>query len=405
MWLRRSDVQPLLDDYGLDATAVQIDGDLRPRSHALNGAAIDYTEYLENDRKTVRNVVGILPGMDPARVGEAIVIGAHYDHVGLGGRLGRWRRSARVEIQEWRGRQRLRRGIDYRDRARRYSAAAARFPRTLIFVTFAGEERGLLGSERYVAAPPIPLVNTVAMLNLDMVGRARGSVDVSGLDMPAVKNDLMAASQRQSRCSTSSRKVPAPAAATTRRSSTARVPAVNFFTGFHPDYHRPSDDWEKIVKQEQLQGWRRLALRVRRPAGCRTRVYIENAGVEVVEVEAGRERLQPLAQHQPSAVQTRLECLILHVQPRAGFLGAQSLDIPQHHRRAVDFRQLLNRREDRAPQLRAQHRLIRHVGPVRRLAWRGSLLVVLAIALVLLSLPRELLTSAAATIAVLNVIR
>src|SRR5262249_28330314 len=85
--VRRSEMQPLLDAWGLDALAVQTNRDLRPRSRPLPGATVTYTEHLARNRRPVRNVVGVRPGSDPARAGEAIVIGAHYDHVGLGGRL------------------------------------------------------------------------------------------------------------------------------------------------------------------------------------------------------------------------------------------------------------------------------------------------------------------------------
>jgi Zn-dependent M28 family amino/carboxypeptidase len=131
--------------------------------------------------------------------------------------------------------------------ARAAAADRSRFPRTLIFVAFAGEERGLLGSERYVAAPPIAIANTVAMLNLDMVGRSRGSVDVSGLDKPDVKTDLFSAAQNVGMLDI---KQEGPGAGRSDDSSflDRKVPAVNFFTGFHPDYHRPTDDWDKIDK-------------------------------------------------------------------------------------------------------------------------------------------------------------
>ena len=79
-------MQPLLDAWQLDATARQIDGDLMP-DRALPDAKVDYVEHIAKNRRTVRNVIGVLPGSDPARAKEAIVIGAHYDHVGLGGRL------------------------------------------------------------------------------------------------------------------------------------------------------------------------------------------------------------------------------------------------------------------------------------------------------------------------------
>jgi aminopeptidase YwaD len=245
--VRRNEMRPLLDAWGLDALAIQINRDLRPRSKPLNMASVDYTEYLAHDRRPVRNVVGIIPGSDPSRAEQAIVIGAHYDHVGLGGRL-----SATPERTG-----EIHNGADDNasgtasiiEIARAAMADRARFPRTLIFVAFAGEERGLLGSAHYVSAPPVPISNTVAMLNLDMVGRSRGAVDVSGLDVAAsLKPELMAAAQATGMLDI---KQQGPGAGRSDDSSfiDKRVPAINFFTGFHPDYHRPTDDWERIDKQ------------------------------------------------------------------------------------------------------------------------------------------------------------
>jgi len=238
-------MQPLIDAWGLDALALQIDRDLRPRSQAIRDASVDYTEFLARDRKIVRNVVGVLPGSDPSKAGEAIVIGAHYDHVGLGGRLSMTPERA-GEIHN---------GADDNasgtasviEIARAAIGDRSRFPRTLIFVTFAGEERGLLGSTHYVASPPVSMGETLAMLNLDMVGRSRGAVDVSGLDNAVLKNDLMAAAQATGGIDV---KQEGPGAGRSDDSSflAARVPAVNFFTGFHADYHRPTDDWQKIDK-------------------------------------------------------------------------------------------------------------------------------------------------------------
>jgi peptidase M28-like protein len=244
--VRRDEIQPLLNEWALDGLARQIDRDLRPRSRPIKDATVDYTEFLAHNRRTVRNVVGVMPGSDPARVREAIVIGGHYDHVGLGGRLSMVPERA-GEIHN---------GADDNasgtasviEIARAAMADRARFPRTLIFVTFAGEERGLLGSAHYVASPPpVPIGNTVAMLNLDMVGRSRGAVDVSGLDNGPLKNDLMAAAKAVGGIEV---KQEGPGAGRSDDSSfiDAHVPGVNFFTGFHADYHRPSDDWEKIDK-------------------------------------------------------------------------------------------------------------------------------------------------------------
>jgi peptidase M28-like protein len=245
--VRRNEMQPLLDAWGLDALAMQINRDLRPRSRPLNAASVDYVEYLAHDRRPVRNVVGILPGSDPALAAEAVVIGAHYDHVGLGGRLSVTpERTGEVHN-----------GADDNasgtasviEMARAAVADRTRFPRTLIFVAFAGEERGLLGSAHYVSAPPVSMANTVAMLNLDMVGRARGSVDVSGLDVSAALNADFATAVRSTGGLDIKRAGPGAGRSDDSSFIDAHVPGINFFTGFHSDYHRPGDDWEKIDKE------------------------------------------------------------------------------------------------------------------------------------------------------------
>jgi hypothetical protein len=243
--LRRTEMQPLLDAWRLDASARLIDADLVPRSELLSGTTVDYVESLSRNRKTVRNVVGILPGSDPARAREAIVIGAHYDHVGLGGRLS----VTPDRVGE------IHNGADDNasgtasiiEMARVAVDERSRFPRTLVFVAFAGEERGLLGSAYYASHAAVPIENTIAMLNLDMVGRARGAVDVSGLDeSPSMEADLKAAATAAGGGLQIKREGPGAGRSDDSNFIDRRIPAINFFTGFHADYHRPSDDWEKI---------------------------------------------------------------------------------------------------------------------------------------------------------------
>jgi hypothetical protein len=268
--IRRDEMKPLIDAWGLDALAAQIDGDLQPRSRPLSGSTVTYVEFLARNRRSVRNVVGILPGTDPQKSKEAVVIGAHYDHVGLGGRL-----SVTPEVRE------IHNGADDNasgtaaviEMAKAAMAQRARFPRTLVFVAFAGEERGLLGSAHYTTRPPIPMANTIGMLNLDMVGRANGSVDVSGLELsPSMEADLRAAADASGDRLRIRREGPGAGRSDDSSFIDRRVPAINFFTGFHTDYHRPGDDWEKIdtrgvgdVAQLALELAARLAGRTDRP--------------------------------------------------------------------------------------------------------------------------------------------
>jgi hypothetical protein len=269
--ISREQMKPFIDAWGLDNIARLIDGDLRPRSTMLRGATVDYIEHLARNRRTVRNVIGVIRGSDPARAREAIVIGAHYDHIGIGGRL-----SVTPELAG-----EIHNGAD--DNASGTAAIMEigatimqqrqRFPRTIVLIAFAGEERGLLGSAHYVTDPTVPVADTIAMINLDMVGRARGGVDVSGLELsPSMEEDLRAAAKAAGDELQIRRQGPGAGRSDDSSFIDRRIPAINFFTGFHPDYHRPGDDWDKIdaagtqrVATLALELAARLAARSERP--------------------------------------------------------------------------------------------------------------------------------------------
>ena len=125
--------------------------------------------------------------------------------------------------------------------------ARKEFRRSLIFMTFAGEEHGLLGSSYYVNHPTTALDETVAMINLDMVGRAGGRVMVDGLgNAPSLEADLKSAESSTSLKLAALRGGPGAGASDDATFLLRKIPAINFFSGFHSDYHRPSDTWEKI---------------------------------------------------------------------------------------------------------------------------------------------------------------
>jgi Zn-dependent M28 family amino/carboxypeptidase len=200
-----------------------------------------------------------------------VVIGAHYDHVGLGGHLSVSPERA-GEIHN---------GADDNasgtaaiiEMAKAAAADRSRFPRSLVFVAFAGEERGLLGSAHYAANPVLPLRDTVAMLNLDMIGRSKGQVQTSGLEKaPSLEADLRAAARAAGGIELG-RDGPGAGRSDDASFLQRRIPSLIFFTGFHPDYHRPGDDWEKIdaagtatIATLALELAARIAARPDRPA-------------------------------------------------------------------------------------------------------------------------------------------
>jgi hypothetical protein len=115
-----------------------------------------------------------------------------------------------------------------------------------VFIAFTGEERGLVGSDRYVKEPVFPLESTVAMLNMDMVGRM---VDdrclVYGADTSPVWKGWLEKFGAEGKLALALK--PEGMGPSDHQSFfLKKIPVLHFFTGSHPDYHRPGDDWEKI---------------------------------------------------------------------------------------------------------------------------------------------------------------
>jgi hypothetical protein len=242
--VHRDRIAPLLGAWKLDDTAKEIDSSGAPRSRALDGATVHYVEHLAKTRTTVRNVIGVLPGS--TRKDEAVVVGAHYDHLGFGGRHS-MNPSLAGQVHN---------GADDNasgtaaiiEIARAAAANRARFDRTIVFVAFAGEELGLIGSAQYVAHPALPLDKTIAMVNLDMVGRPRGRIMISGLETaPTVAADVDAAAAAVQGLEIKRFQDGAGVGSSDDTSfALKKIPAIGFFSGFHSDYHRPSDDWQQI---------------------------------------------------------------------------------------------------------------------------------------------------------------
>jgi Zn-dependent M28 family amino/carboxypeptidase len=192
----------------------------------------------------VRNVVGLLPGS--SLKDEAVVVGAHYDHLGLGGRHSM---NPNLAGQVHNGADDNASGTAALIEIARLAAAnRTRFARSTIFVAFAGEELGLIGSAQYVANPAVPLERTAAMVNLDMVGRPRGRIMISGLESaPAVAADVDAAAAAVKGLEITRFQEGAGVGSSDDTSfALKKIPAIGFFSGFHSDYHRPSDDWQQI---------------------------------------------------------------------------------------------------------------------------------------------------------------
>ena len=154
----------------LDVLEKSIAEHARPASAALTGWTADLQVSVNRSGLPVKNVVGVLDGAGPLANGT-VVIGAHYDHLGYGG-PGSLAGLTKPAIHH---------GADdnasgttaLMELARRFGRISGRQGRRLVFIAFSGEESGLLGSEHYCKHPLYPLADTVAMVNMDMVGRLR----------------------------------------------------------------------------------------------------------------------------------------------------------------------------------------------------------------------------------------
>jgi hypothetical protein len=229
--------------HSLAAVADTIDRSLAARSFALANTRVKLSVSLIRERGETANVVGVLPGTDPRLRDEAIVIGAHYDHLGRGGE-GSLAPDQTGAVHP--GADDNASGTTAVMALARAFAAAGAAPRTLVFVAFAGEELGLLGSSHYVKHPAFPLDKTVLMVNLDMVGRLRdGKLYVGGADSGSGLRRVMEDAARGLGLTLKLRGDPfAPSDHTVFY--TGGRPVLFLFTGAHGDYHRPSDTWDKI---------------------------------------------------------------------------------------------------------------------------------------------------------------
>jgi hypothetical protein len=228
------------ENHDLHAISKQIDQDGHPHSFALQNVSVDLSVDVRTETKTVHNVSAYLPG----ETDEYVIVGAHYDHLGLGdqnslapSQIGTVHPGADDNASGTAGVLEL----------ARWASKQPKPKRGILFLTFAGEELGLLGSEWYVNHPTLPLDKAVAMINMDMIGRVReGKIYLSGegtgSSFPKLLEDV---------------KPPAPIQVDLAEKAgygssdhtsftTKNVPVLFFFSGLHADYHKPSDTSDKI---------------------------------------------------------------------------------------------------------------------------------------------------------------
>ena len=241
--VKEKDIDRWFTDAGRSVEQIEgaIDKDLTPESFAFpDSLRVNITIDIKREVKTAHNVAAYLPG----ETGEYVVIGAHYDHLGLGEQYSMAPDKAGtvhpgaddnasgtagvIELARWFSRQpKQKRGI--------------------LFLSFAGEEMGLLGSEWYVDHPERPLANAVAMINLDMIGRLRdGKLYIGGVGSGEGLRAMLDGITPKYHLNMDYSDTSGYGSSDHTSFTTKQVPVLFFFSGLHSDYHKPSDTWDKI---------------------------------------------------------------------------------------------------------------------------------------------------------------
>jgi hypothetical protein len=201
--------------------------------------------YTQSFGRDWRNLLAVQPGYDPDLQHEVVVVGAHYDHVGYGNRNNSYGPIGRIHN-----------GADDNasgtavllEAMEAFASSGLRTRRSILFAFWDGEERGLVGSRHWLANPTLPLERIKLALTIDMVGRLRGGkLYVLGtrsgygmrrlmsgpVDDPLWLDFSWELHDNSDHWSFLER----------------RVPVALLHTGLHRDYHRPSDDVEKINRE------------------------------------------------------------------------------------------------------------------------------------------------------------
>jgi hypothetical protein len=282
---------PLIDAFkaaGKDLGAVEekIDKNFMPQSFELSNAKARISTEILRSKKMIRNVVAAIEGSDPKLKDEWIVVGAHYDHLGLGNRnslapsqIGQVHHGADDNASGTAGVIEL---------ARIAAENRKEWKRSVLFVAFAGEEIGLLGSSYFVNHPSVPVKDIDAMINMDMIGRLNndrlyvGGVGTSPTLKPTLQ-ELDKGPRLELEFSESGY-----GSSDHMSFNAKKIPVLFFFSGLHTDYHKPSDTADKINAMGAVRVLSLVYATMDRLAADPKRLdYVE---VQQPQAQAGRER-------------------------------------------------------------------------------------------------------------------
>lgn len=248
--VRRSIAEKLLAGKSIGELEAALNREKAPVRAECNGEFEALVDLLPQ-RITAHNVVGIVHGADPVLKEEYVIIGAHYDHLGMGGPGSGSRRPDTSAVHN---------GAD--DNAsgtaavmeviERIAASRSDIKRSVVVALFSAEEMGLLGAKEFTRNPPVDLTKVRLMCNLDMVGRmdSARSLSIGGVGTAAGLQELVqgVADRHGLRPAMSPEGFgPSDHAAFYAKD----IPVLFFFTGVHDDYHTPDDDADRLNYEGQ----------------------------------------------------------------------------------------------------------------------------------------------------------
>lgn len=215
-----------------------------PTPRPLSPAQVEMQTELVAKYGVTANIIGVVEGTDPALKDEYIVIGAHMDHLGWGYQGGSLY-TGRLPAIHYGADDNASGTAGLLELAQYFAAKPTR--RTIVFIAFSGEEIGLLGSSHYTRQPIFPLEKTVAMLNMDMIGRLRDNqLSVIGVDSSPEWRPLLQELNAEAGFQLNLNGGAFSAGSDHAPFLARKIPVLFFFTGMHREYHTPDDKPELI---------------------------------------------------------------------------------------------------------------------------------------------------------------
>lgn len=253
--VKREIIEKLFKAYGKDLSQIQIliDSLKTPNSFALKGTSAKIQTDLQYVRSNTANIIGFLEGNDPILKNDVIVIGAHMDHLGDGMKYGSLNETGKPAIHN---------GADDNasgdagvfEIAEKLSSERSNLKRSYLFMLFSGEEAGLIGSSYFTKSQLFKRYNIITMINMDMIGRLKDNkLEIGGAGTSSIWKHILDSLNTLKENLTISYKDEGYGPSDHSSFYSMDIPVLFFFTGLHEDYHRPSDKWDKINSEGEVQ--------------------------------------------------------------------------------------------------------------------------------------------------------